>query len=120
MAWKIARTTEIATVAVVLALAGAGLWNAWRAPEDITGTIVRPLKAPAATRQAPVVNAVASVPPMRAPQINLVAHIIEPRETMKSIALRFNTPLADLATVNRMTADARLNPGEILVVPVYR
>jgi LysM repeat protein len=56
----------------------------------------------------------------RLPQMNLATHIVEPRETMKSVAQRFNTRAVDLAAINRIAADAALRPGTTLVVPVYR
>ena len=124
MAWKITRITEWTTVSVVVVLAGACLWTNWgTTPEDITGSIPRaPLAAPSATRLPPVISAAASMPAaqLRPPQMNLAAHIIEPGETMTSIARRFNTRAADLAMINRVAADAALRPGATLVVPVYR
>lgn len=125
MAWKITRITEYTTVAVVVVLTGSWLWtNGFTtADDDITGSIARPQTAsPMVYKLPPVISAAASTPVVqpRLPQMNLATHIVEPRETMKSVAQRFNTRAVDLAAINRIAADAALRPGTTLVVPVYR
>jgi LysM repeat protein len=52
--------------------------------------------------------------------VNFVAHVIAPRETLASISRLYHTRTADIAAVNRINPDARINTGEILVVPVVR
>jgi hypothetical protein len=52
--------------------------------------------------------------------ITFVAHVIGPRESMSSISRLYRTRTADIAAVNRITPNATLHSGEILVVPVLR
>ncbi|MDO9411331.1 MAG: LysM domain-containing protein [Pseudolabrys sp.] len=125
MAWKIKQLTEVTTVAVVVVLAGSWLWTNWSTADDeiVTGSIARPqTAAPMVYKLPPIITAAASTPAVQPhlPQMNLATHIIEPRETLKSIAQRFNTRAVDLAAINRIAADASLRPGTTLIVPVYR
>lgn len=57
-------------------------------------------------------------PPPRQPvQTRFLVHTIGQNETLYSIARMYRTRVADIASVNRMSENARLHSGELLVVP---
>ena len=50
-------------------------------------------------------------------QANFIVHPIAPRDTLYSISRHYRTSMNDIAAVNRIRTDSRLQVGELLVVP---
>jgi hypothetical protein len=68
---------------------------------------------------ASIPNYAPGAPPRQA-NITFIAHLIGPRETMGSISRLYRTRTADIAAVNRISSNATLHSGEIIVVPMAR
>jgi len=50
-------------------------------------------------------------------RVNFIVHPIAPRDTLYSISRHYRTSMDDIAAVNRIRSDSRLQVGELLVVP---
>jgi hypothetical protein len=64
----------------------------------------------------------ASIPQTQPPygandRVNFIVHPIAPRDTLYSISRHYRTSMDDIAAVNRIRTDSRLQVGELLVVP---
>ncbi|HZL31314.1 MAG TPA: LysM domain-containing protein [Pseudolabrys sp.] len=96
------------------------------APRQVAqGSYVSPQNVQACTCAAPRrYEVTASIPRTRPPapprqpaQTRFLVHTIGQSETLYSIARMYRTRVADIASVNRMSENARLRSGELLVVP---
>lgn len=74
-----------------------------RAGREVTGSLPRSSPAPRPARK-----------------MDFVAHVIAPRETLRSISRLYRTRTVDIAAVNRISADTKLRYGDILVIPTAR
>lgn len=79
---------------------------------DATPTI-DPALLPTPTPHATVLPA-----PLREPQ-RWLTYLVEPNDSLESIAAKFSSEAAAIAQINRLEADSLLIPGRGLIVPVY-
>ncbi len=108
-------TSPRIAVFLILLSAAAGLILLLLGREPSPGRVATPISS-ATAESSPTTTAAPTVP-MPSPTPGPLLHIVQPGETLASIAAAYGVPLAELIAVNHIQDPNLIRAGQVLVIP---